>query len=209
MTSSQGHDGEGTGSRMHTGGGKPMPVDEAALRALVGKAVATDADAWEHLYRRSYPRLFAYARRRLSSDTAADDAVSETMLRALDRISGFTWQGAGFDAWLYGILRNVVLEVYRHDGRTRSVGSLPEPREDGAPSPLDTLVRRDDHDQVRAAFRCLSSDDQEVLELRVVAGLSAEGVAEATGRGAGAVRMAQSRALQRLRGHYHGLERGD
>ncbi len=186
-----------------------MPVDEAALRALVGKAVATDADAWEHLYRRSYPRLFAYAKRRLSSDTAADDAVSETMLRALDRISGFTWQGAGFDAWLYGILRNVVLEAYRADARTRPADSLIEPQDDASPGPLDTLVRRDDHDQVRAAFGCLSPEGQEVLELRVVAGLSADGVAEATRRGAGAVRMAQSRALERLRGHYHGLDHAD
>ncbi len=194
---------------MQTGGGNPMPIDEAALRSLVAMAVAADADAWEHLYHHSYPRLFAYARRRLSSDTAADDAVSETMLRALDRISGFTWQGAGFDAWLYGILRNVVLEAYRADGRVTPTGTLPEQLDNGATGPLDTLVRRDDHDQVRAAFRCLSSDDQEVLELRVVAGLSADGVAEAIGRGAGAVRMAQSRAIQRLRGHYEGLGYAD
>ena len=152
-------------------------------RHLVALAVANDPDAWEALYRRAYPGLFAYARRRLSSDDAADDAVSEAMIRALDRVASFTWQGAGFDAWLTGILRNVVLEAYRRDRR---------------PVP----VAAEEHVAVRAAFDRLARHEQEVLELRLVQGLSAEGVGEVLGRGAGAVRMAQSRAVGRLRTFY-------
>ena len=56
-------------------------------------------------------KLFGFARRRLFDDRAAEDAVSETMTRALDNIERFTWQGGGFDAWLYGIARNVVHEL--------------------------------------------------------------------------------------------------
>ena len=178
---------------------------EGALGSLVQRAMRSDPDAWETLYRRSYPRLFAYARRRTTSDATADDAVSETMLRALDRIDKFTWQGAGFDAWLYGILRNVVLETHRHDGRAQPRADLPEPAAPDAVQPLDALVRLDQHGEIRAAFDRLSPDDQEILELRVVAGLTAEGVAEATDRTAGAVRMAQSRALGRLRTHYRAV----
>ena len=55
---------------------------------------------------------------------------------------------------------------------------------------------------VRAAFDRLARHEQEVLELRLVQGLSAEGVGEVLGRGAGAVRMAQSRAVGRLRTFY-------
>ncbi len=173
------------------------------------RAAQADPDAWELLYRRGYSRLFAYARRRLSSDSAAEDAVSETMLRALDRIAMFTWRGAGFDAWLYGILRNVILESYRRDGRAQPVATVPEQVDVHECGPLDGLVRRDQDAQLRAAFDRLSAGDQEVLELRVVAGLSADGVAEAIGRGVGAVRMAQSRALQRLRGHYEAVDHAD
>lgn len=189
--------------------GPESDLGPSVLRDVVGRAVDADPDAWELLYRRSYPRLFAYARRRLDSDTAADDAVSETMLRALDRIPTFTWQGAGFDAWLYGICRNVVLESYRQDGRTRPTPSMPDHEDVEGEGPLDTLVRQDQQAEIRTAFERLSREDQEVLELRVVGGLSAEGVAEATGRGAGAVRMAQSRALHRLRDQYKGLTHGD
>lgn len=176
------------------------------MRRVVHRAVQADPDAWEQLYRRSYTRLFVYARRRLLTDAAADDAVAETMLRALARIATFTWQGAGFDAWLYGILRNVVLESLRKPNRTTSEVLVPDHEEHDTTTTLDALVERDRHDEVRAAFAQLSSDDQEILEMRVVAGLSAAGVAEATGSTAGAVRMAQSRALQRLRVHYEAVQ---
>ena len=190
--------------RQRPGPGEDM--DDLALRRVVLRAVQADPDAWEHLYRRSYSRLFLYARRRLPADAAADDAVAETMLRALDRITTFTWRGAGFDAWLYGILRNVVLESLRQNSRTMSEMSVPDHEDHDATTPLEALVERDQLDEVRTAFGQLSSDDQEILEMRVVAGLSAAGVAEATGSTAGAVRMAQSRALQRLRVHYEAVQ---
>ncbi len=189
-------------------GGSGTDLDEDALRSLVRRAAQSEPDAWEQLYRRNYSRLFAYARRRLASDTTADDAVSETMLRALDRIDNFTWQGAGFDAWLYGILRNVVLETHRHDDRAHATADLPEPPRGHAEQPPDALVQRDQRTEIRSAFARLSPDDQEILELRVVAGLSAEGIAQATDRTAGAIRMAQSRALDRLRTHYEAVTRG-
>jgi RNA polymerase sigma-70 factor (ECF subfamily) len=155
------------------------------------------------VYRRSYAALFAFARRRLSSDHAADDAVSETMLRALKRIDTFSWQGAGFDAWLYGILRNVVSESHRDGRRAFSVADVPETRTTGDVS--EALVRADDASEVRAAFAALTPDEQEILELRVVAGLSADEVAAVLGRRPGAIRMAQSRALARLRALYAGV----
>lgn len=184
--------------------GSEAGVDEAALRFLVARAARCDADAWEHLYRRSYPRLFAYARRRVASDATAEDAISETMLRALDRIGEFTWQGGGIDAWLYGILRNVLHESHRRDARVRPAEVLDAPDVDHSDAAV-ALVEADRRTEVRAAFDRLSPEDRELLELRVVAKLSAEGVAEVMGSTPGAVRTAQSRALHRLRTHYQAV----
>ncbi len=141
------------------------------LRSLVEQAAKGDPDAWERLYRRAHPRLFAYARRRLSAD-AAEDAVSETMLRAIDRIDSFTWRGAGFDAWLYGILRHVVLETYRRNSHDRNA---PEAPVEHVPGPLDGIVESERREQVRAAFDRLPTEDRELLELRVVVGLERGG----------------------------------
>ncbi len=176
-----------------------LTVDE--LKLLVEQARAADADAWEALYRHSYPRLHSYARRRLAGDDQADDAVSEAMTRAIDRIDNFTWSGAGFDGWIFGILRNVVLETYRRGTRhpVADVDHLPEPATGDEHDPAAHLVDGEGADHERAAFGRLSADERELLELRVVHRLDAAAVGEVVGRRAGAVRMAQSRALGRLR----------
>lgn len=172
-------------------------VDEPDVRALVDRARAGDEAAWEQLYRRAYPRLLAYASRRLSGPDEAREAVSEAMARAVAGLHRFSWQGAGFDAWLYGILRHVVLD--QHRGRRRhSNDPVPERVHDG-PGPLEHAVANEEAAALRAAFARLNPADRELLELRVVAGLPAEQVAEVLGKRAGAVRMAQSRALGRLR----------
>lgn len=165
--------------------------------ALVARARRGDADAWEALYRRMYPQLLAYARRRLDAE-AARDAVSEAMARAVARIDRFTWEGSGFDAWLFGILRHVVIDAQRAAGG-RAPGEASDEAASGDPGPLDLLLGAEACAAVRRAFTRLAPFDQEVLELRVVAGLSSDEVAAVLGKKPGAVRMAQARALDRLR----------
>ncbi len=118
------------------------------------------------------------------------------MARAVARIATFQWRDGGFDAWLYGILRHVVIDAQRADAREfrRRV-----PAEASAASPLDFVLEGEEAEAVRGAFAELLPADQEVLQLRVVAGLSAEEVGVVLGKRPGAVRMAQSRALAQLR----------
>ncbi len=175
-------------------------TDDDALRAVVGRATRRDPDAWEHLYRRSYTRLFSYARRRLPDEDAAEDAVSETMARALDNIDGFSWQGAGFDGWLYGIARNVILEAGRRWRRHVDEVTDQPTVERG---PEDEIIARDQAAAMRVAFERLAPEERELLELRVHSGLSSEEVGTRLGKRAGAVRMAQARALRRLRREWH------
>lgn len=55
---------------------------------------------------------------------------------------------------------------------------------------------------MKRAYRMLSDDDRDILDLRVIGGLTAEDVGSLLDRKPGAVRMAQSRALERLREHF-------
>jgi len=56
-----------------------------------------------------------------------------------------------------------------------------------------------EHESVRQAFSLLSDSDRELLELRVVAGLTSDEVATILSMRPSAVRMAQMRALEKLR----------
>lgn len=160
----------------------------------------TDPRGWEDLYRDLYPRLFAYARRRLSADHDADDAVAEAMARAVAGHDRYVPGPAGIEGWIFGICHNVVRERWRdgqRDQRWCDLGpALQPPIEDG---PLDTVLRTEEQTRLLAAFARLDPDERDLLELRVAGGLDAAQVAEVLGKRPGAVRMAQSRALGRLR----------
>lgn len=161
------------------------------------RAKRSDPDAWEALYRDTYTPLLTYAARRLNSREAADDAVSEAFARAYERIDRFTWRGGGIYAWLYGILRNVLLEAQRASARQIALGE--HDQADPNPGQAEEVLELEEKDYVRAAFERLPEDDRELLELRVVGGLDAKNSGAVLGRRPRAVRTAQSRALSRLR----------
>ncbi|MXG90224.1 RNA polymerase sigma factor [Nocardioides flavescens] len=184
-----------------------MDDDPADERRLVDRARAGDPDAWELVYRRAYPRLIAYARHRLATHEQAEEAVSETMLRAIGSIARYERTDAGLQGWLFGIARNVVLETYRAGARQRTTDPAVLVTET-APAhtePEAVAVQGEQSRLLARAFHRLSEADRDLLELRVLGGLGAEQVGALTGRRAGAVRMAQSRALARLRTEYEGL----
>lgn len=185
------------------GTGEPTGAVEAAFDA----ARAGSADGWTDLYREARPQLFRFARLRLATDEQAEDAVAETFARAM-AAAGRYRAGPGPLPWLVGICRNVVREAYRAGGRVQSIDPAGfVARADPAPEagPAERAVADEDADGLRRAYALLSEDDREVLALRVVVGLDADAAAEVLGKRAGAVRMAQSRALARLRRH---LEEG-
>jgi RNA polymerase sigma-70 factor (ECF subfamily) len=122
----------------------------------------------------------------------------ETLTRAVAGIDRFRWGPAGFDGWVFGIARHVCTDHHRASHRFRLFAAKPEPPGIVA-LPGEALERAAEHDQMRLVFAQLPAADRELLELRVMAGLSSEQTAAVLGRTPGAVRTAQSRALARLR----------
>jgi RNA polymerase sigma-70 factor, ECF subfamily len=172
-----------------------------ATASLVGAARRGEESAWESLYRGLYPRLRAYLSRRVGFEHA-EDAVNETMARAVAGIDRFELTQAGFDGWVFGIARRVAADQHRSAARRQRQGEAGQ-RVAAAmisvDSPDEPLMVSQDHEDIRACFSRLSQKDQELLELRVVAQLSIEQVANILEMRPGAVRTAQSRALSRLR----------
>ncbi len=177
-------------------------IEPEEARRLVDAAASGDAAAWEALYRALYPRLRVFFVRRVGAEHA-DDAVGETMMRAVASIDHFVWSDAGFDGWVFGIARHVSVDHHRRQDRVRRYHHISRmfsgSKTDGTAPVEQDLVIGDDQALIRHLFTQLSPAEQEVLELRVIAGLSAEQVGEVLGHKAGAVRTAQSRALAHLR----------
>jgi len=163
-------------------------------RELVERARKGDPAAWEAPYRGLYPRLRAYLVSRAGSHIA-DDLASETMTRAVAAIERYRHESCGFDGWVFGIARRVSADHHRKRYRRR-LAAVPND-----PAPVEERFEiADDHAELRRAFAHLRAEERELLELRVVAGLSVSDVAGVLHKSQGAVRTAQSRALGRLRG---------
>jgi len=162
-------------------------------------AQAGDEDAWELLYRHVYPRLRTYLVRRVGPELV-EDAVSDTMSRAIRGIGRFEPKKASFDAWVFGIAGHVAVDIHRHQVRVeRHRRSIETHEREDERQPEEVTILAEEHELVRSAFDRLSQNERDILELRIVAQLSAEETAAALGKKPGAVRTAQSRALAHLR----------
>lgn len=166
-----------------------------------------DSVVWEDFYTAMYPAMVSYARRRLPTEEARD-AVSETMARALARPERIPMPPATPEGWIFGILRHVVLDAQRRSYRgVRALRRSPAVTTEWLDAG-EGVFRAEEEGAVRSAFARLSARDQEILELRVLGGMSAEEAGRVLGMREGAVRNAQHRALRRLHAHLDGEESG-
>ncbi len=109
-------------------------------------------------------------------------------------------QGRPFLAFVYGIAAHKVADAHRSAARNRAdpTDVVPE-RFDAAAGPEQMAMNSDSAARMEVLLQVLPDKQREILILRVVVGLSAEETAEAVGSTAGAVRVAQHRALARLK----------
>ncbi|HJU01541.1 MAG TPA: sigma-70 family RNA polymerase sigma factor [Actinomycetes bacterium] len=185
-------------------------LTEVDVETLVRDARAGDRHALGQLYDTYRDRVARFATGRLGDPEKAEDVTSETF-EAVCRNLGSYRAGTDFEAWLFTIAHRRVADHFRRRYRRREVALdevMPgDARSGGARAgavpavagPEEALLAAERRAEVAGAFRRLRPDQQEVLALRVLGGLSAVQVGEVLGKSEGAVRVAQHRALQSLR----------
>ena len=171
---------------------------------LVDRAVGGEPAAIELLIGRIHPVVVRYCRSRMSARpqflATADDIAQEVCMAVLAALPTFRREGKPFLAFVYGIASHKVADAHRAAARVRS---LPVAQVPDLPStergPEQFVVASSTAEMVDELLGHLPSSQQEIIRLRVVAGLTAEETADALGMTAGAVRVAQHRALAKLR----------
>jgi RNA polymerase sigma-70 factor, ECF subfamily len=172
-------------------------LTEVDVEAMVRDARAGDTDALGQLYDTYRDRVARFATGRLGDAEKAEDVTSETFEAVLRNLR-FYRPGTDFEAWLFTIAHRRVTDVFRRRSRRREV-ALDETVQAAVGGPEEAVLAAERRAEVAGAFRRLRADQQEVLALRVLGGLSATQVGEVLGKSEGAVRVAQHRALRSLR----------
>jgi RNA polymerase sigma-70 factor (ECF subfamily) len=163
---------------------------------------ARDGARWAlaALYEDLQPSVLAYMQARNRAE--AEDLASEVWVSVAAGLARFQGDESGFRGWVFTIARRRLVDARR---RTARRPSEPVPHETlarvtGTSDPEGDVLGRAEYEEVLAYLAALPKDQQDVVLLRVVAGLTVEEVGVALGKRAGTVRVLQYRALRRLAG---------
>lgn len=173
--------------------------DQARMMDLVERAQVGEAEAFGRLYDQYSDTVYRYIYYRVGGKATAEDLTSETFLRALRRISTFTWQGRDFGAWLVTIARNLVADHFK-SSRFRlevTTGEMLDANEVER-SPEDSVLESLSNAALLEAVRKLNPQQQECVTLRFLQGLSVAETARVMGKNEGAIKTLQYRAVRTL-----------
>jgi RNA polymerase sigma-70 factor (ECF subfamily) len=165
------------------------PCDRAALAAL---------------YSELAPAVHRFLRDLLGDDALAADALQEAFVRAFRRVETVP-RGTRLAAWVFGIARNVSLELRKARGRARRVLVEEDARlacrvaDVRARSPEAQLLDREAVIVVTRALARLPEERRAALLLRLDHGLSYDEIARAMGWSLSKVKVEIFRAREVLR----------
>ncbi|OLZ57461.1 RNA polymerase subunit sigma [Amycolatopsis coloradensis] len=180
------------------------PAHWYSLDAPVAAAGQGDRRALDHLLTTIRPLVIKYCRARIGRQertyASADDVAQEVCVAILRALPTYHERGRPFLAFVYGIAQHKVADARRAAARNRSdpVAEVPDGVSDSA-GPEQHVLHNELSDRMGELLRILPDRQREIVVLRIVVGLSAEETAKSVGSTAGAVRVAQHRALTRLR----------
>ena len=170
-----------------------MPVE---IRPL--KVDASSASSPTELVENYFMDVYGACFRVLGRPHDAEDATQETFLalfREKDKLAAATSPRA----WVLAVARNTAVSMLR---TRRPAAPLAE--EPARPEPIREPA---DRQRLQQALAGLSEEERHLVQMKFLEGKSPAEMALASGRNRGSVATALCRALQRLRGLYHGESR--
>jgi RNA polymerase sigma factor (sigma-70 family) len=153
-------------------------------------------ETFERLYREHAGRVKAYGLRRVGSEAAADEVVSDVFLVAWRRLDSIRDDPL---PWLLGVARNAIANRHRSERRTTALQARIADTERApvaAPPGPDDLLGSDD--RVVRALAKLPEHDRELLMLIAWEGLEPAQLARVLGISRGTANVRLHRARRRL-----------
>lgn len=204
-----GHGATDRGTQVHHGPMRDEGHDDTAVvSALVRRAAEGDEQATHDLLAHVHPLALRYCRTRLTrlpgdARHFVDDLAQEVCIAVLCALPRYRDRGKPFEAFVVAIAQHKVADLQR--AAMRGPGSTVVPSDEMPEQPDDSLgpeeraVLSSDAAWAKQLLANLPEHQRELVLLRVAVGLTAEETGEVLGMSPGAVRVAQHRALSRLR----------
>ena len=157
-----------------------------------------DRRAFDALYDRTAPRLFAVCRSVLSDQEEAEEALQEVYVKVWRHADRFDRRVGTPDAWLVSIARNAAVDRRRRqDRRDRLPGEVPPPP---APdTPEEAVIASSEASRLHACLSRLPDERATAIRRAYFTGETYAEMAEATGTPEGTLKSWVRRSLSALR----------
>jgi RNA polymerase sigma factor (sigma-70 family) len=173
-------------------------MDSQNFIAVLGAARVGDNRAWAQIYQEYAPAIAGYFRGRRTRDP--DNLTGEVFLSIVRNLHSFSGGEREFRAWIFTVARSRLIDDHRRTLRKPEVSSKqPVPDTEAHPGAEDQALASLEAQYVREMLETLTPDQQDVLLLRLFAGLTVAEVAQLMGKDVGAIKALQRRGLGSLR----------
>jgi len=166
--------------------------------ALVQQAIDGDQDAFEILYNQYLEPIYRYVYFRVEDEKEAEDLTEEVFIRAWEGLPRYQHGKYPFMSWVYRIAHNLLVDYHRKrktmqisETQLRYIGASTSSIEEQA-------AQNHTHGLLHQAIGRLNADEQQVILLRFIQGLSHQEISAIIGKSEGACRVIQHRALTNL-----------
>jgi len=157
-----------------------MPL--ADERQLVLKAQDGDAEAFGRIYDGYVERIYRFVFFRVDDQQTAEDLTSQVFLKAWSNLDRFEFTRTPYIAWLYTIAHNTVIDHYRTRKVTTALEDVQLSQPDDAEAVENQIDLTVEMKTIRAAMQSLTDDQQQVLHLRFIEGMSNTEIAQQLGK---------------------------
>lgn len=162
------------------------------------QAAQRDPALFRPLYTRYYEPVFRFVFRRTADEELTADICSQVFLKAIQRLSEYSFRGVPFSAWLFRIASNEVAQFYRHQQKNRVVSA-----EESQIGDVAEEIEGEDNEALRAqllvALDELKPGDMELIEMRFFEQRSFKEIADITGMTESNAKVKTYRILERLK----------
>lgn len=162
---------------------------------------ARDKVAFSVLFERYFARVYNYMRFQTSDSASADDLTAQVFEQMLKNIQRFDKERAPFNAWLFGIARNII-NRHRRDLRRENHLPLEKDLEEKRDSGLEIesrIIHSAEIEELIAAMQGLDEKKRELLALKFAGRLTNRQISALTGLSENNVGVILFRTLNRLR----------
>jgi RNA polymerase sigma-70 factor, ECF subfamily len=166
--------------------------------SLLERVQEYDPSALGEIYDQYASRIYNYIYYRLGDPHLAEDLTGTVFTKMLEAIQTSKSWNVSFSGWLYRIAHNLVVDYFRRQQQDRGA-PLDERLVASDQDPVKTVERRLENARLREALSQLTEEQEQVVSLKFVEGLSNLEVARVMGKTEGAIKSLQFRALASLR----------